>query len=117
MNRKLFILYIAVNTILMIVLTLYLMKLPWLAGDEKFLIWSTSNVKFASREIPSTEEYALINTSYDLQLIDRYDDFGFPIGNQSVTDRQKLTQLLQIINESQNAPKYIICDIHFVDST
>lgn len=117
MGRKFFIGSIAVNTIIMIVLTLYLMKLPWLAGDEKFLIWSTSNVKFAGREIPSTEEYALINTSYDLQLIDRYDDFGFPVGNQAITDRLKLTQLLQIINESPNPPKYIICDIHFVDST
>lgn len=117
MSQKPLIAAILINTIFMIVLTLYLMKLPWLAGDEKFLIWSTSAVKFESRELPSSEDYALINTSYDLQLIDRYDEFGFPVGNQAITDRDKLAQLLRIINAGQNQPKYIICDIHFVDST
>lgn len=117
MKRPALILAITANTLLMIVLTLYLMKLPWLAGDEKFLIWSTSVAKFDSRTLPSTEDYALINTSYDLQLIDRYDEFGFPVGNQAITDRQKLTQLLQVINSGERKPAYIICDIHFVDST
>lgn len=117
MSKKFLIPAIAVNSIIMIVLTLYLMKLPWLAGDEKFLIWSTSVVKFNSRKLPSTEDYALINTSYDLELIDRYDEFGFPVGNQAITDRFKLAQLLQIINAGESKPDYIICDIHFVDST
>ncbi len=101
----------------MMALTFYLMKLPWLASDEKFLIWSTTALNFSNRDQPDSEEFALINTSYDLQLIDRYDEFGFPVGNQAITDRQKLTQLLQAINSGEEKPKYIIIDIHFVDST
>lgn len=97
--------------------TFYLMKLPWLASDEKFLIWSTTALSFANREQPAPEDFVLINTSYDLELIPRYDEFGFPVGKQVITDRQKLTQLFEIINGSNHPPKHIITDIHFVDTT
>lgn len=117
-SKKIFLLVgIIANSIAMIFFTFYLMKLPWLAGDEKFLIWSSSAVKLANQERPSSDEYAFINTSYDLQLIDRYDDFGFPIGNQVITDREKLALLLDIIGKGVEKPKYVICDVHFVDST
>lgn len=101
----------------MMAFTFKLMKLPWLASDEKLLIWGTSAVKFSFRELPDSEEFAFINTSYDLQLIDRYDDFGFPVGNQPITDREKLAMLLGAINASDQKPAYVIIDIHFVDST
>jgi len=117
MKKWSLILLIAANTLAMMALTFYLMKLPWLASDEKFLIWSTSALEFANRERPDSKDFALINTSYDLQLIDRYDEFGFPIGNQAITDRQKLAQLLRVINNGTKKPEYIIMDIHFVDSS
>ncbi|WP_420582229.1 hypothetical protein [Reichenbachiella sp.] len=116
-NRIFLWLGIVVNALAMILLTFYFMSLPWLAGDEKLLIWSTSAIKFANREIPNSEEFALINTSYDLQLIDRLDDFGFPVGQRVITDREKLTIVLDAIAKAENPPKYIICDIHFLDST
>lgn len=108
---------ILLNTTAMVALTFYLMSLPWLAGDEKLLIWGTSAIKFANREIPSSSDFAFINTSYDLQLIDRLDDFGFAVGQRAITDRAKLASLLTIISKAQNPPKYIICDIHFLDAT
>lgn len=117
MKKTLLFIGIVANTIAMVFFTFYLMKLPWLAGDEKFLIWSSSALKFANREIPNSSEYAFINTSYDLQLIDRYDEFGFPVGNQVITDRQKLALFLEIINAGETKPKYVICDVHFADST
>lgn len=101
----------------MMALTFYLMKLPWLASDEKFLIWGTTALNFSTRDRPDSENYLLINTSYDLEFIDRYDEFGFPVGNQAITDRQKLAQFFQVINNSSEKPKYIITDIHFVDSS
>lgn len=116
-KKVLLLIGIIANAIAMIFFTFYLMKLPWLAGDEKFLIWSSSAVKLAKREIPSSDDYAFINTSYDLQLIDRYDEFGFPVGNQVITDREKLALLLDIIGKGTEKPKYVICDVHFVDST
>ncbi|WP_456460565.1 hypothetical protein [Reichenbachiella sp.] len=119
MKKKQFFLWlgIMVNALAMILLTFYFMSLPWLAGDEKLLIWSTSAIKFANREVPASEDFALINTSYDLQLIDRLDEFGFPIGQRVITDREKLTIILDAISKGENPPKYIICDIHFLDST
>lgn len=105
------------NTLVMFALTLFFMGLPWLAEDEKLLIWSSSAIQYANREVPSSSDYALINTSYDLQLIDHYDDYGFPVGNQAITDRTKLAEFLRIINSSPERPRYIICDIHFVDAT
>ncbi len=101
----------------MMVLTFYLMKLPWLASDEKFLIWSTTFLDFSNRERPESEEFVFINTSSDLELIDKVDEFGFPVGNQAITDRQKLAQLLKVINECPEPPAYTIIDIHFVDSS
>ncbi|MDW3211913.1 MAG: hypothetical protein R8N23_18730 [Reichenbachiella sp.] len=119
MNKKQFFLWLGImaNALAMILLTFYFMSLPWLAGDEKLLIWSTSAIKFANREVPASEDFALINTSYDLQLIDRLDEFGFPVGQRVITDREKLTIILDAIAKGENTPKYIICDIHFLDST
>ena len=118
MKKKFFLaIGMVVVTMTMLWLTFFLMKLPWLAGDEKFLIWSTSAVKLAVRDVPDPENFALINTSYDLELIDRFDDYGFPVGNQVITDRNKLSVLLDIISKSEKPPKYILCDIHFVDAT
>lgn len=108
---------IMATSVVMIFFTLFLMKLPWLASDEKLLIWSTSVLKFKNREMPKTEDYALINTSFDLQLVDRYDDFGFPVGNRAITDREKLTMLLNAMASGERRPKYLLMDIHFVDST
>lgn len=101
----------------MMAFTFYLMKLPWLASDEKFLIWSTTALNFATRDQPDSKDFVFINTSYDLELIDRYDAFGFPVGNQAITDRHKLTQFFKAINTGSQQPKYIITDIHFVDSS
>jgi len=81
------------------------------------MIWTTSALKFNFREIPENQDFAFINVSYDLQLIDKYDEFGFPVGNVPITDREKLTRFFEIINSSQAKPKYILCDIYFEDST
>jgi len=118
MRKKLFLAIGIVCTALgMILFSFYLMTLPWLAGDEKFLIWSSSALKLAARDVPDSKDFAFINTSYNLQLIDRFDEFGFPIGNQAITDREKLATLLRIFNSAEQKSKFVICDIHFVDFT
>lgn len=107
--------YIAalVNTVVLFFLTTWLWSLPWFAGDEKLMIWATSAIKFKYREVPESKDFAFINVSYDLSLIDKYDEYGFPVGNQVITDRQKLTRLIQIINASANKPEYVLCDVSF----
>jgi len=105
------------NTIILFLLTSWFWSLPWLAGDEKLLIWATSTIKFVQREIPDSRDYALVNVSDDLRLIDKYDEYGFPVGNQAVTDRVKLTRFFHIINDSPVKPEYILCDIFFENSS
>lgn len=108
---------IPISAMSMLVLTFYLMSLPWLASDEKFLIWSSSTAKLMFREMPDPNDYALINTSYDLALIDKYDDFGFPVGKQVITDRSQLTFLMNAIASAPIQPKITLLDIHLIDST
>ena len=105
------------NTIILFFLTFWFMSLPWLAGDEKFLIWVTSAVKFQNRELPDPSSVALINVANDLELIDSYDEFGFPVGNMAITDRLKLWEFFQILNEQDAQPRQIVCDIFFQDET
>ena len=101
----------------MLFFTFYLMRLPWLAGDEKLLIWSTSLFQLVNREPPPPEEFALVNTSYDLKLIDRIDANGFPVGQQVITDREKLARLVEILASGPKKPAYVIMDIHFADTS
>jgi hypothetical protein len=89
------------------------MSLPWLAGDEKLMILTTSLVKLAASDIPQSDRFALINTSSDLQLIDQYDDFGFPVGNQAISDRAKIAALLSIAANGEEKADYIFIDILF----
>ncbi len=105
------------NTVILFLLSFYFMSLPWLAGDEKLLIWSSAAIKLLQQEAPPSERFALINTSYDLTLIDRYDDFGFPVGNQAITDRAKLADLMSVINDSEDKPAFIFFDILFESPT
>lgn len=81
------------------------------------MIWATSTIKFINRDIPESEEFAFINVSYDKMLIDKYDEFGFPVGNQAISDRQKLTSLVQSINQSERKPKFLFFDIYFEEQT
>jgi len=68
-----------------------------MAGDEKFMIWFTSGIKLSYREMPPPDQFAFINTAYDLQLINKTGQYGFPVGNQAITDREKLARLFNVI--------------------
>jgi len=81
------------------------------------MIWATSALKLGNREIPESEEFALINISYDKVLIDKYDEFGFPVGNQPITDRKKLAELLHTINGAEVKPAYVFLDLFFDETT
>lgn len=105
------------NTVILFFLTSWFWSLPCLAGDEKLMIWAASAIRLMNRDMPENKEFALINVSYDQMLINKFDDFGYPVGNQVITDRQKLTRLMQIINYADKKPKYVFCDLYFEKST
>lgn len=64
-----------------------------------------------------------INIAYDKQLVDFCDELGMPVGNVDITDRNKLLQILAMLDSTRQY-KYIFLDVRFekgfktpVDST
>ncbi|MBY0424923.1 MAG: CHASE2 domain-containing protein, partial [Cytophagales bacterium] len=84
--------------------------------DEFILIRFTSYIKKLVLKIdkkPPKEHFLFVSVSWDKALIDKLDAEGFPIGNQPVTDREKLAKFLHILNEKPNNHRFLIMDIFF----
>ena len=60
-------------------------------------------------DVPS--DLLFVNVAYDRQLVDVFDEFGFPKGNIDITDRGKLLRLLENLRNSNY--KYIVLDVAF----
>ena len=106
------------HAVVLVIATLWLLQQNYTYGDERFVIRWSSIIKkmvFKIDDKPPRNDLLFINTSYDNMLIDRLDDDGFQIGNQVITDREKLTRLFEIMKNSNSNHKYVICDIFFKD--
>jgi CHASE2 domain. len=66
----------------------------------------------AGRDKAPADDVVFINVAHDKQLVDITDDFGIPIGNATITDRQKLSRILDLINESRDY-QYVMLDVFF----
>ena len=66
----------------------------------------------AGRDKTSADDVVFINVAYDKQLVGIADEFGIPVGNAAVTDRQKLAKLLEIIEDSDSY-QYVMLDVFF----
>ena len=66
----------------------------------------------AGRGKAPSDDVVFINVAHDKQLVDITDDFGIPNGNAAITDRQKLSRLLDLINESGEY-QYVMLDVFF----
>lgn len=135
MNKKYtFWIFCFVNAALMVYLTFLSLELDLKLFESQALIKTISNIKRVlpeSRAVqkypwlktilpsntdkPKEDELLFINISYDLKLIDKLDEDGFPIGNDFITDREKIAKLFHILNSQDSSYKYIICDIFFKD--
>lgn len=114
-NRILFWAGIGGHAILMVLLTLFLQSMDWMRGKEARLLKHTAGVfrtLLPEPSKPSFEDFAFINVSYDKELIDHYDEFGFPAGNEAITDRGELAQLFHVLNQDPNYD-YLFCDVIF----
>lgn len=106
------------HAVALVIATLWLLQQNYTYGDERFVIrWSSiiKKIVFKIDDKPPRNDLLFINTSYDNMLIDRLDDDGFQIGNQVITDREKLARLFEIMRNSNSNHKYVICDIFFKD--
>ena len=108
------------HSIILLFFTFWMLERNYTYGDENFLIKWSSIVKKIVLGIdskPPRGDFLFINTCYDNMLIDKLDDDGLPLGNLSVTDREKLTKFFEIINKNPDGYKYILCDIFFEDES
>ena len=76
---------------------------------QTFTEWITRG-----REKLPANDVVFINVDHDKQLVDITDEFGIPMGNAAITDRQKINRLLALIEES-GSYKYVMMDVFFED--
>lgn len=106
------------HALFLVAVTLWLLQKNYTYGDEKFVIRWSSIIKkmvFKIDDKPPRNDLLFINTSYDNMLIDRLDADGFSVGNQVITDREKLAKLFEIMKSNNSNHKYVICDVFFQD--
>ena len=61
---------------------------------------------------PPQEDLMFVNVSYDNQLVEITDSLGFPLGNERITDREKLSEFLNNLAAVDNY-KALVLDIRF----
>lgn len=103
-----------INVVLLMFLTYIWDNQPLFTGESLLQYSWMEYIKGALgiRQMHPTGDAVFINVGYDKKLIDRTDEFGLPIGNTSVTDRQSLTELLQKLNASDTY-QFIFLDVIF----
>jgi len=108
------------NAVWMIFISHWLISvLPFLHSEEMLLFKMASFVKtlvLEQEEKPSKDDFIFINTAYDKQLVNIYDEKTGP-GNRAITDRKKLAEFFKILNQKPDNHKYVICDILFKDTS
>ncbi len=65
-----------------------------------------------SKEQTLPDSVLLIDVSFDKTFVTAYDEYGLPIGQTPITDRQKLLQLLQEL-KARDDYRYILLDVFF----
>lgn len=80
--------------------------------------WSiiVKRIAFDVGQFPYPEEFLFVNTSYSNDLIDKFDEAGFPLGNQVITDRMQLALFTEALNRIDKH-KWAIYDIYFGDES
>jgi hypothetical protein len=104
----------------LVFISLWLVNQHMVIGDERILFQVTAGIKkiiLGIENKPDPKDFIFINNCYDNMLIDMLDEEGFPVGNQSITDRRKLALLFDRLNKRPDNYKYIVCDIFFKDSS
>ena len=89
------------------------------SDGEKRIVKAVENYRNNRGKGTPYEDYSdkclLINTSFDKILIKKYDEYGFEIGREAVTDRALLTEFLRILDENNNY-NLIVVDIDMSNS-
>jgi len=117
-KRLICILISSVHALWLLIFTFIWLNQSSVYDDEKILIQITSVIKrlvFKMDKKPNKNDFLFINVAYDKEIVPKLDNEGIPIGNQAVTDRNKLARFFHILNQKPNTHKFILCDIFFKD--
>ncbi|MEQ8361115.1 MAG: CHASE2 domain-containing protein [Cytophagales bacterium] len=117
MSRKILLwLVSAIHAIFLIVVSYYWHKQPFLYDEELTLLRISSYFKRLVLHIdnkPDLSKYLFIDISWEKMLVDKYDEYGFPIGKEAVTSRPVLLEFFKRVSNFDEGPKFIVCDIFF----
>lgn len=106
----------ALHAVFLIFVSYYWHKQPFLYDEELTLLRISSFFKRLVLNIddkPDLSEYLFIDISWEKMLVDKYDEYGFPIGKEAITSRPVLVDLFTRMASFEKQPKFIVCDIFF----
>lgn len=100
--------------ILMLFIAYWWLNLPHGWEDESKFVQAmgiTKNIALHQRDLTiSKDSVVFINVSYDKIMFDRLDENGVPDGQEAITDRQKLAELLHFLG-TEVKTRFVILDI------
>ena len=94
--------------------------LPLISDEEKRMLQITSFFKHAfvlQSEKPDPNRFLFVCISWDKALMEKKDPDGFPIGTQTITDRQVIARFLSILNQKPDNHKFLLLDMRFDEET
>ena len=106
-----------INSLLMLWVTFFMLRIPYVLPDEFMLVQATSvtkNLLLGLEEKPDTNRFLFVNVAWDKVMADRFDPdvAGYVIGKEPITDRGKLVGLLKMLEKNPNH-EFIVLDIFF----
>ena len=100
------------HAFILLLITWFWLDSIWIRGDEKSLIkWSSVIRKSLLNrdEKPSVNDFVFIDLAWDKELIPREDG----LGEQVITNRERLAKIFNVLKKYPGQYKYIICDVFF----
>jgi hypothetical protein len=111
--KKFLPLIVIAHTLLLLLLTFLWLNLPYTYDYEFNLLSRISifkNVVLGAETKPDSRNFLFINISYEKKLVEKLDDYGFPIGNEAITDRAHLATFFEKAAHT-NGHRFIVCDV------
>ena len=103
-----------INVFVLLFMTYFMNNQPLFTGEDlnQYAWMELLKEKIGLSENQDYSDAVFINVAYDKQLIDYYDELGMSVGKVDITDRNKLLQILTMLDSSRQY-KYIFLDVRF----
>lgn len=114
LGKKRSILISIINVVVLMLLSYVLNNQSLFTGENLFQYSWVEYFKdaFGITQSRTNNDVVFVNVGYDKKLIEKNDEFGFQLGNVTITDRKKIAQILQKLNNIDTY-SYIFLDVVF----